>query len=154
MTSATQAPQGATGSASQPSHEQIEWQRLWFSLRTVPWQVLAIVGIDGASFGSDAAKRLVEVATRDEKTPVGVISALGMSFQDTTSVVARLREGGSGLTLVVCDSPAVNPAAIPIVHAVSGVVLVVKLGEARLEALARAVDVVGRDKVLATITVG
>ncbi len=154
MSSATRAGEVTRDVVNPHSPEEFEWQRLWFSLRAHTWRSLAVVGIGSASNATGAANKLIQVAARDEKTPVGMISTLGMSFQDTTSVVTRLRDDGAGLTLVVCDSPAVNPAAIPVVHAVSGVVIVVKLGEARLDAVARAVELAGRDRVLATVTVG
>ena len=38
--------------------------------------------------------------------------------------------------------------------AVAAVVVVVRLGEVRLEAIRQTVDAVGRDKVLATVSVG
>ena len=131
-----------------------EWQRLWFSLRAYEWRSLAILGIEGASQAEQAAQRLIAVAFEDEKTPVAEINALGMSYQEAIGVASTLQLAGQPLTLVTCDAPDVNPAMIPIVQAVTGIVVVVRLGETRLDAVKRTLDVVGRDKILATVTVG
>ena len=57
------------------------------------------------------------------------------------------------LTIIACDSPVEHPAALPLLQAASGVVLVVALGS-RLDTVRKVVDLAGRDKVLATVSVG
>lgn len=136
---------------------EIAWQQLWFSLRARPWTSLAIIGTERAQLAAEVAQRLATVGTRDEKTPVQVTSALGMSFQDTTVVAATARAceaGDSPLTLLACDSPLENPAMIPVLQAASGVVLVAALGTTRLDVIRRITEMVGRDKLLATVSVG
>lgn len=133
---------------------EMAWQQLWFSLRGRHWHSLAIVGTERAPTATEVAQQLAIVGRRDEKTPVDVISASGMSFEDTTAVVKRFEAERSPLTLVACDSPLENAAMIPLLAAVSGVVLVASLGATRLEALRRITNLVGRDKVVATVSVG
>lgn len=97
------------------------------------------------------------VGNLDKKVPVRVISALGMSYQDVTGVIAQISPEASTepeLTVVACDSPQVNPAMIPIIQAASGAVLVVRLGDSLLDSVRKTVEVVGREKVLATVSVG
>ena len=133
---------------------EIEWQQLWFSLRSREWHTIALVGIDIADLATEAAQRLAKVGMRDEKTPVEVISALGMSFQGTTALARECQSvAPPALRLIACDSPAEHPAALPLLQAVAGVVLVVNLG-ARLESVRRVAELAGRDKVLATVSVG
>lgn len=132
---------------------EIEWQQLWFSLRRLDWHTIAVIGIDIAALATEAAERLAKVGMRDEKTPVEVISALGMSFQGTTTLAKQWQSAPPSMpTLVVCDSPAEQPATLPLLQAVSGVVLVVPLG-ARLNTVRQVAGLAGRDKVLATVSV-
>ncbi|MEP7118394.1 MAG: hypothetical protein ABI880_12475 [Acidobacteriota bacterium] len=133
------------------SHE-VEWQRLWFTLQTRGWTSLAVVGIDDAKLAVDVANRIAEVGSVGKKSPIRVISALGVAMPDIDAVVSRLAEPVQ--TIVACDSPRANPAMLPIVHATSGVVLVVRLGHTSLEAVRRTVDGVGRDHVVATVSIG
>lgn len=133
---------------------EIEWQQLWFGLRARSWSSLAVVGIESADLAVAAATRLATVAERDEKIAVDVVSALGMPFEGTMGLARTCQSGaGSALTLIACDSPARNAAALPLLQAVSGVVFVVSMG-ARLDQVRRALDLVGRDRVMATVTVG
>ena len=135
----------------------LEWQRLWYTLRGRAWTSLAVLGIDGAAGAGDVASRLAMVGNLDKKVPVRVISALGMSYQDVTGVIAQISPEASTepvLTVVACDSPQVNPAMIPIIQATSGAVLVVRLGDSLLDSVRKTVEVVGREKVLATVSVG
>ena len=132
---------------------EIEWQQLWFGLRSYGWRTIAVVGIDVAELAAEAAQRLANVGMRDEKTPVDVISALGMPFQGTTALARPCQSAPpSPLMLIACDSPTERPEALPVLQAVSGVVLVVALGT-RLDSVRRVVELAGRDKVLATVSV-
>lgn len=132
------------------------WQRLWFTLREQNWTSMAVLGTTDAESVNTVAHALAGVGIRDEKTPVGVISAFGMSFSDAAAVAARVeaRASEADLMIITCDSPGTNPAMIPLLGAVSAVVLVVRLGESSIDAVRRLADGVGRDKVLATVTVG
>lgn len=130
----------------------VEWQRLWFTLQSHRWTSLVVVAIDGAADAGQVAMRIAEIGKADTRTPVRVISASGASLDAVAEVVARL--GEPTLTVVTCDSPRSNPSMLPIVQAASGVVLVVRLGETSLDSVRKTVDSIGRDKVLATVTVG
>ncbi len=79
-----------------------------------------------------------------------------MSFSDAAAVAARVEERASQaeLMIITSDSPGTNPAMIPVLGAVNAVVLVVRLGESSLDAVRRLADGVGRDKILATVTIG
>ena len=135
---------------------ELVWQRLWFTLREQNWTSMAVLGTTDAQSVEMVARTLAEVGIRDEKIPVGVISALGMSFSDAAAVAARVEERASQaeLMIITSDSPGTNPAMIPVLGAVNAVVLVVRLGESSLDAVRRLADGVGRDKILATVTIG
>lgn len=135
--------------------EDVSWQRLWFGLWARRCRSLAIVGIDPATIALDVARHLEMVGSSQESSPIAVISALGMEIHDTRAVARNLRMApDSPLTLVACGSPDRHPATLPIVQAVDGVVLVVRLGSSRLESIRRTVDTVGRDRVMATVSIG
>jgi hypothetical protein len=131
---------------------EVEWQRLWFTLQTRGWTSLAVIGIDDAKAAVEVANRIAAVGSVGKGSPIRVISALNVTMAETAAVVDRLAEPVP--TLVVGDSPGSNPAMLPIVEATSGVVLVVRLGEASLDAVRKAVAGVGRDNVVATVSIG
>ncbi len=131
---------------------EVEWQRLWFTLQARGWTSLAIIGIDDAQAAVDVTNRIAAVGSVGKGSPIRVISALNVTMAETPAVVNRLAEPMP--TLVVGDSPRINPAILPIVQATSGVVLVVRLGEASLDAVRKTVAAVGRDNVVATVSIG
>ncbi|MEZ5420632.1 MAG: hypothetical protein R2708_25265 [Vicinamibacterales bacterium] len=151
------APRTPSTGKPMTTQRDLDWQRLWLTLRGIPLTSLAVFGIDGASGAEEVVNRLAAVGNLDKKTPVRVISAIGLSLEGAAGVVADLQtpvQPGSSLAVVACDSPRTNPAMIPIVQASSGVVVVVRLGETLLDAVRQTVDGIGRDKVLATVSVG
>lgn len=132
-----------------------EWQRLWFTLQGRAWSSLAVIGTDVAADADRVARTLAAVGKRDGQIPVEVVTALGVSFQDVPRIVNLVSHASpEKLLLVSCDPLRRNPAMIPVLQAVGGVVLVVRLGESRLDSVQKTVDAVGRDKIVATISVG
>ena len=144
---------------SGPLSREPEWQRLWFSLQRQPWRSLAVLGTDGSTDAGLVARTLAAIGTRDGQTPVRVLSATGVSFPDVPRIISQMCPFAtpgeeSPLTVVACDGLDRNPAMIPIVQQASGVVLVVRLGQARLHSIRTTVAQVGRERVLATISLG
>lgn len=136
--------------------QEDEWQRLWFTLQTRDWTTLAIMATDSSADAERVARGLAALGQRDGLGPVQVVSALGVTYEDVSRVIGHLGSApaGAGQMLVVCDPLRRNPAMIPVLHATSGVVLVVRLGETPVASVAQVVDTIGRDKVFATIAVG
>ncbi len=133
-----------------------DWQRLWFTLQARTWTSLAVIGTDEGADAERVARLLASVGNRDGLTSVRAFSALGMTFEDVPLVVAKIAEPpvGGGWLLVSCDPLRRNPAMIPVLHAVTGVVLVVRLGESLVSSVTKTVETVGRDKVFASIAIG
>ncbi len=133
-----------------------QWERLWFTLKTRPWTSLAVVGIESGDDAKTVARRLAAVGNRDGQLQVNVVSAIGATIAEIPGIVAKLSRGSEkhDLTIVACDPLLMNPATIPILHAASGAVIVVRLGKSMVETARQTVNAVGRDKVMASVTVG
>lgn len=132
-----------------------EWQHLWFTLQGRPWTTLAIIDTTGGSDAETVAHTLAGVGNRDGQVPVEVVSARGATFQDLPALLAKLADvSAQRLRLVVCDTVGPHPAMIPLLQATSGAVVVVRLGTATTTALDATIDAVGRDRVLASVSIG
>jgi len=150
LTSATDVETAETAD----SH--VEWEPLWLSLLTRPWSALAVIGSDTSTDVIRVADILASVGNRRGERTVRVVSAVGATPPQVHGIVEQLSHGSTGadLILVPCDPLQANPAMLPILHATSGVVLVVRLGESRIASARKTVSTVGRDKVFATVTIG
>lgn len=143
----------------EPRVGEQEWERLWFTLRGKPWAVLAVVGTRDGADALQAVQTLESVGRRDGRLPVHVVSAVGLSYEAATTITARLQEAAAAsaeraLTLVACDPVHSYPAMIPVIQASSAVMFVVRLGDTALGSLKTAIELAGRDKVLATVSIG
>jgi len=149
------AKQPVGDGAAAATVERPEWHHLWFTLQARPWSALAIVDTTSGSDGERVARMLAEVARRDAGTAVEVISAQGAGFQDLPGLLADVAESSPrDLRLVACDTPATNPAMIPILQAVTGAVVVVRLGDATTAVLDSTIAVIGREKIIASVSIG
>lgn len=132
-----------------------QWQRLWFALQTTPWNSVAVVCVDGAK-AVPVANAIQSVGQRASRAPVKLVSAAGLPMRDAIAVVDAITAAAEQQALVItpCDSPLLNPASIPVLEAVDGVVLVVELGGPTMDVLKRTLDAIGHHKVRATVTIG
>lgn len=135
---------------------ETEWQRAWFSLQRREWSSLAIIGTESGAETEAAARHLAAIGTRDGLKSVRVLSALNLTFADAPRVLDYLAEAGANgeLVVVACDPVRQNQATLPLLQAVSGVILVVRLGISRIAWVKQTIEVVGRDRIFATISVG
>lgn len=131
-----------------------DWQHLWFALQRTPWSSLAIVPADSGLDVRDVAAAIVDVGRTSGTTDVALLNGMSASFTDAQELVetitAAARRGGH--LIVACDSVDENPATLALAHASSHAVMVVRLGQSRMTAARRTVDALGRDHVLASIT--
>ena len=134
----------------------VEWEPLWLSLLTRPWSALTVIGSDTSADVSRVADVLASVGNRQGAPTVRVVSALGATPPGVHDIVKQLSDAPTAgdLILVPCDPLQANPAMLPILHATSGVVLVVRLGESRIASARKTVSTIGRDKVFASVIVG
>ena len=133
-----------------------EFHELWFELRTWGWRSIAIVPTCEGLSEFDVAEKLVMVGVSNTGRPLTLLSAEGITVEKTEptiDLIRRIEQAGEQV-IVVVDSLVDNPAAMPIVQAVNGAVLIVRLGESEQSVIERVVLAVGRDRVLGVVTRG
>lgn len=103
-----------------------------------------------------AARHLATIGTRDGLKSVRVLSALDLTFADAPRALDYLAEAGANgeLVVVACDPVRQNQATLPLLQAVSGVILVVRLGVSPTAWVKKTIELVGRERLFATISVG
>lgn len=129
-------------------------QELWFELRTWSWKSLAIVPTVSMKSELDIAEKLVVVGVANTNRRMSLISAEGIGVGDTDRVIAMIRaaEGRGDRVIVVTDSIMDNPAAAPIIRAVNGAVLSVRINETEIAEVERAVASINRTRVIGIVT--
>lgn len=133
------------------------WQRLWFMLRVKSWTTLAVVPAQRGADAERAVNILAAAANRDGRVQVSTVSAVGCSAMDIRQLTDDMAAGPAGerhVALVACDPVHTNPAMIPVIQGASAVLLVVPLGDTALASVRTAVDLIGRDRILGTVSVG
>lgn len=129
-------------------------QELWFELRTWSWKSLALVPTVSGKSELDIAEKLVVVGVANTNRRMSLISAEGVGVGDTDRVIAMIRaaESRGDRVIVATDSIIDNPAAAPIIRAVNGAVLSVRLNETELAEVERAVAMINRTRVIGIVT--
>lgn len=130
------------------------YQELWFELRTWTWKSLAVVPTVSGGSELDVAEKLVVVGVSNTNRRMSLISAEGASVADTDRVIAMIRAAEArGDRVIVCtDSVHDNPAAAPIIRAVNGAVLSVRLGRSEKAAVERTIATIHRNRIIGVIT--
>jgi hypothetical protein len=133
---------------------EVEYQELWFELRSWSWSSLAVVPTVAGRSEFDVAERLVVMGTTNTNQRYSLISAEGIGVADTDRVVSMIRaaEARGERVIVACDAVSANPATVPVVRSVNAVVPVVMLGKTDRTALERCVAAAGRARVLGVLT--
>jgi hypothetical protein len=168
---ATPVPSSASAAADGQSGSLREWilepgafttlperayQELWFELRTWSWKSLAIVPTVPGASELDIAEKLVVVGVANTNRRLSLISAEGATVGDTDRVIAMIRtaEARGDRVIVGTDSVLTNPSAAPIVRAVNGAVLSVRLGVSDRNDVERTMTLVGRSRIVGLVTRG
>jgi hypothetical protein len=127
---------------------------LWFELCRHEWQSLAIIPAHASAPALSVAQRLVEIA-KVENAPVDLLDARRLTLGDTRPFLEQVRQldrqGRSAIVPV--DSPVERPSAIPIARGVSAALLVVPLGETRLDLARRVVEAIGRGRFIGSVAI-
>src|SRR5262245_60228787 len=133
-----------------------EWQRLWYQLQSTSWSSLALVPTDATINVTRVAEALVAVGRRQGNSSMTLLSGVGVRPNDVQSLLSSVREASlrHGRLVVACDGLQVNPAALPLARACTGLLLVVRLGESRLDSARKTVESIGRNRIIASITLG
>ena len=129
-------------------------QELWFELRTWSWKSLAIVPtVEGAS-ELDVAEKLVVVGVSNTNRRMSLISAEGVTIGETDRLIAMIRaaEARGDRVLVATDSLQDNPAAAPIIRAVNGAILSVRMGVSDKAMVERTIATINRNRIIGVVT--
>ena len=131
-----------------------DWQHLWFSLQRTDWSALAVLPADSGLDVRDIAEAIVDIGRTSGADDVMLLNGRGASFTDAQELVETIEsfKRRRSHVVVACDSVDDNPATLALVRAASGALMVVRLGQSRLAAARKTIDAVGRDHVLASIT--
>lgn len=131
-----------------------DWQNLWFSLQRTPWAALAVVPADSGLDVREVAEAIVELGHMSGAASLRYLNATGAGFAESQDMVegitASTRRGYP--VVVACDAIEDNPATLALAKAAKHVVMVVRLGQSRIAAARKTIDAVGREHVLAAVT--
>ncbi len=130
------------------------YQELWFELRSWGWRSLVLLPTVRGASEFDLAEQLVVVGVLNTKQPITLVSAEGVSVNNTDDVIAMIRraEARNERVIVVVDPILDNPSTSPVIRAVNGAVMVVRLGKTDRVGMERSLAAVGRDRVIGVVT--
>jgi hypothetical protein len=125
-------------------------QQLWFATQRRPWSTLALVAADEPIAVGGLALALATVGRLTNTGEVDLLNSHGASLPEATAHLNALRLAqGRGARVVVATDPVVtHPGALPLILAADVVVLVLSLLHSRGEAAERALELIGRERVL------
>ena len=151
---AASPPEIAGTDVSGRGSADFEWQRFWIRLQQTAWSTLAVVPADSGVDVHAVVKDLVEAGRQSGSRTVSSLDAAGVPAARALDIIRSfdVTSRSAQQVIVACDALADNPATLAIARAVSGVLLVARLGESRLSAAKASVDAIGRERVIAGIT--
>ena len=142
----------------------IDLQELWFRTLQFDWSSLVVVPTHSSCSAGRIAQALGDMAALQRGVPATQIVAsdlnLGGTHELITAMVVRdpevvpagPKQRWYGRNVVVAIDPVVsNPAGIAVVLAADAAILCVKLGQTRLEAAQRKLDLVGRERFIGCV---
>ena len=131
-----------------------DWQHLWFSLQSTPWSALAILPADSGINVRGIAAALVDVGQKSGAADLMLVNGIGVPFGDVQNLVDVIETNKRrGMHIIVaCDHLEDSPATLALTRAASGAVLVVRLGQSRFASARKAIEAVGRERVIASVT--
>ena len=134
----------------------IDWQRLWFATRERQWTSLAIIPSDSGIDARRIAESLVETGRIHGERPVSLLSGVGVQLAGVHQIVDSIGEMNArgDWVVVPVDPISDNPSAVPIVHAASTALLVVRLGESLLGSARATIEIIGRERFLGSVVLG
>lgn len=130
----------------------LEWQRFWIRLQQAEWSTLAVVPVDVGIDVHSVATNLVAAGRQAGWQVVSARDARGVTTSAAQEMTSSFGQTSNQRIIVACDPLAENPATLALARAASGVILVARLGESRISAAKLAVDAIGRERIIASVT--
>jgi hypothetical protein len=131
------------------------WQRVWLSVRDVPWRSLAVLSVDSALSTLDVVHGLAAVAWFQCGTSVVVADLRSAVLNVVSSVQDELRQRMQNGEQVLMALGALDdsPASLAIARDADKVLLCVALGKTKTGRIRDAVQRVGKQRFLGTVLV-
>ena len=129
---------------------------LFHALGSREWVTLAVVSAEAGDRAWWLAQGLEQVAAQRQR-PLRTLNVLEVTEARATAMVhalspSKLRAGGAAQRyLVATDNPLLNPAALGVIGACDGVLLLVHEGHTTIPGARRLVELIGRKRLLGAV---
>ena len=129
------------------------WQRTWLAIEAAAWRSLAVIPThEGSSLEIVHGLAAVAWQQRGHSVVVADIRAISMPALSAVRHELRHRAANGERILIVARSLAENPVAATIAREADGVVLCVILGRTKRKSVAEAIQEIGKDRIIGTIS--
>jgi hypothetical protein len=138
---------------SPTAHQDSQWQRIWFAVRSQAWTSLALVPSNAGIDAARIAESLAAMGRVHGERPVTLINAAGVEIANVQAVTDAIAAsvGRGDRVIVAVGSVTEQPSSVAIAQATSAALLIVRLGESHLDAAESALLAVGRDRFLGSV---
>jgi hypothetical protein len=129
-------------------------QLLWLATQQRPWRSLAVVGASEGVPTLEVANMLAKLAWWYRGQPSSVADFRDLTLRLVDHQLRDVTEqlANDPVTIVVAvRSLFENPTVVPVATATDAAVLCVHMGQTKIAAARRTVEIIGRDKFLGTI---
>jgi len=129
------------------------WQRAWLELEAMAWRSLALIPTDEGS-SIDVVHGLATVAWQQRGHSVVVADIRTISLPALSAVRDELRHriASGERVLIASRSLRENPVAATIAREADGVVLCIAMGKTRSKTVTRAIEEIGKNRIIGTIS--
>jgi len=136
-----------------PVENVAQWERLWVQLLATSWSSLGITPVDASIDPNRVGVALLGVGTSHQGARVQYVDARKAGLGDVqaiTNQIAALAAVGHRV-IVAVDAVTQNPASVQILRATSGILLVVRARESKLEMARKTLEAIGNDRILGSV---
>jgi len=135
---------------------QVELRRMWFRLLRGPWTSIVVIPSDPAISARAATEPLIQMSREQELGPFLVLSGEGATAASGAGLAKDLQVAVAAGTRVVAtvDSVMTNLGGVALIRDAAAALIVVRLGESRVDSINSTVDIVGRERVIGCAILG
>jgi hypothetical protein len=128
---------------------------LFYALIGRPWTSLAVISPDDSARAWRLVQKLDEVARANQYRALKTVNILEMNLERAESIAHAIGKvsslGERKRYLIAIDSPLENPVAIRVLSACDAVLLVLEKDRSRIPDAQRAVEMVGRGRLIGAV---
>jgi hypothetical protein len=130
-------------------------QRLWLATQSREWQSLAIMAASESVETLPIAETLAQIAWCYQGQPTCAydLRDLSLRLADHQIQEVRAQAGYGTRVLVALRSPAENPTALLVARETDAVLLCIAVDGTEIRTVERAIDDIGRERILGTILI-